>query len=71
MTFTLAELRYGAEARRSCKLHRLIGTFVEPIEGMSFDQSAAWRFAGIALTFVTNNTQHFRRVPGLITKNWV
>jgi tRNA(fMet)-specific endonuclease VapC len=94
-SLTLAELRYGAEARRSRNLHRLIGTFVEPIEVMSFDQSAADRFAAIAvvlarrgepigtfdtliaahslslgLTFVTKNTQHFRRVPGLTTENW-
>jgi len=45
---TLAELRYGAEARRSRKLHRLISTFVEAIEIMSFDQSAASRFAAVA-----------------------
>jgi tRNA(fMet)-specific endonuclease VapC len=95
-SITLAELRYGAEARRSRRLHRLISTFVEPIEVMSFDQSAAGRFAAVAaalarrgepigtfdtliaahalslrLTFVTNNTQHFRRVPGLVTENWV
>ena len=95
-SITLAELRYGAEARRSRKLHRLISTFVEAIEVMSFDQSAAGRFAGIAaalaqrgepigtfdtliaahalslrLRFVTNNTRHFRRVPGLATENWV
>jgi tRNA(fMet)-specific endonuclease VapC len=47
-SITLAELRYGAEARRSRKLHRLISTFVEPIEVMSFDRSAADRFAAIA-----------------------
>jgi tRNA(fMet)-specific endonuclease VapC len=95
-SITLAELRYGAEARRSRKLHRLISTFVEPIEVMPFDQPAASRFAGIAvalarrgesigtfdtliaahalslrLTFVTNNTQHFSRVSGLRTENWV
>ena len=95
-SITLAELRYGAEARRSRKLHRLISTFVEPIEVVSFDQSAAGRFAGVAaalarrgepigtfdtliaahalslrLTFVTNNTRHFRRVPGLATENWI
>src|SRR2546422_3823048 len=95
-SITLAELRYGAEARRSRMLHRLISTFVEPIEVMSFDPSAAGRFGGVAaalarrgqpigtfdtlvaahalslgLTFVTNNTRHFRRVPGLATENWV
>jgi len=63
---------------------------------MSFDQSAAGRFAVVAaalarrgepigtfdtlmaahalslrLTFVTKNTRHFTRVPGLATENWV
>ena len=47
-SITLAELRYGAEIRRSRKLHRLISTFVEAIEVMSFDQSAAGRFAVVA-----------------------
>ena len=47
-SITLAELRYGAEARRSRKLHRLISTFVETIEVMSFDQTAAGRFAVVA-----------------------
>jgi tRNA(fMet)-specific endonuclease VapC len=47
-SITLAELRYGAEARRSPRLHRLISTFVEPIEIMPFDQSAASRFGTIA-----------------------
>lgn len=47
-SITLAELRYGAEARRSRKLHRLISTFVEAIEALSFDQSAASRFATVA-----------------------
>ena len=95
-SITLAELRYGAEARRSRKLHRLISTFVEAIEIMAFDQQAADRFAPVAaalarrgepigtldtlmashalslrLTFVTNNTRHFARVPGLATENWV
>ena len=95
-SITLAKLRYGAEARRSRKLHRLISTFVEAIEITSFDQPAADRFAAVAaalarrgepigtldtlmaahalslrLTFVTNNTRHFARVPGLATENWV
>jgi tRNA(fMet)-specific endonuclease VapC len=47
-SITLAELRYGAEARRSRKLHRLISTFVDAIEILSFDQSAANRFATVA-----------------------
>ena len=47
---TLAELRFGAEARRSRKLHRLIGTFVESIGVASFDQLAADRFAPVAVS---------------------
>jgi tRNA(fMet)-specific endonuclease VapC len=47
-SITLAELRYGAEARRSRKLHRLISAFVEPIEVVSFDHTAAGRFATVA-----------------------
>jgi tRNA(fMet)-specific endonuclease VapC len=95
-SITLAELRFGAEARRSRKLHRLISTFVESVEVVAFDQRAADRFATVAaslarrgepigtfdslmaahalslgLTFVTNNTQHFGRVVGLKTENWV
>lgn len=95
-SITLAELRFGAETRRSRQLHRLIGTFVESIEVAAFDQRAADRFGTVAvslarrgtpigafdtlmaahalslgLTFVTNNTQHFARVPGLGTENWL
>ena len=47
-SITLAELRYGAETRRSRGLHRLISTFVDAIEIMPFDQSAASRFATVA-----------------------
>ena len=45
---TLAELRYGADARRSRSLHRLISTFVEAIEVVAFDQAAAGRFGVVA-----------------------
>ncbi len=95
-SITLAELRFGAETRRSRRLHRLISTFVESVEAVAFDQRAADRFGTVAtalarrgapigtfdtlmaahalalgLTFVTNNTQHFARVVGLKTENWV
>ena len=95
-SLTLAELRFGAEARRSRKLHRLISTFAKSVAVLAFDQRAADRFATVAaslarrgepigtfdtlmaaqalslrLTFVTNNTQHFGRVVGLKTENWV
>jgi len=61
-SITLAELRYGAEARRSRKLHRLISTL---------DTLIAAHALSLRLTFVTNNTRHFRRVPGLATENWI
>jgi len=44
-SITLAELRFGAEARRSRKLHRLISTFVEAVAVVPFDEPAADRFA--------------------------
>src|SRR3989442_15639240 len=47
-SITLAELRFGAEARRLRKLHRLISAFVETVEVVSFGQSAASRFAIVA-----------------------
>jgi tRNA(fMet)-specific endonuclease VapC len=47
-SIALAELRFGAETRRSRTLHRLIGTFVESVEVVAFDQPAADRFAAVA-----------------------
>ena len=47
-SITLAELRFGAEARRSRKLHGLITTFVETVVVVPFDQSAADRFPAVA-----------------------
>jgi tRNA(fMet)-specific endonuclease VapC len=95
-SIAVAELRFGAETRRSRRLHRFISTLVASVEVVAFDQKAADRFAAVAtslarrgspigtfdtlmaahalslgLTFVTNNTQHFGRVPGLRTENWV
>lgn len=49
-SITLAELRYGAEARRSRKLHELIGTFVEGVTVVPFDHSAADGFAPVAVS---------------------
>ena len=45
---TLAKLRYGAEALRSRKLHRLISTFADGIEVLPFDHFAATRSAQVA-----------------------
>lgn len=45
---TLAELRFGAEAKRSRKLHRLIDTFAESVPSVPFDAEAARRFGSVA-----------------------
>jgi tRNA(fMet)-specific endonuclease VapC len=47
-SITLAELRYGADLRRSRKLHRLIDAFVSAVAVMPFDADAASRFGGVA-----------------------
>ena len=44
---TLAELRYGADRKGSRKLHRLIDTFAESVEVVSFDEAAAAEFGRI------------------------
>lgn len=45
---TLAELRYGADSRRSQKLHGLIDTFVATLAVAPFDSAAADRFGPVA-----------------------
>jgi tRNA(fMet)-specific endonuclease VapC len=47
-SITLAELRFGADAKASRQLHGLIDTFVESVAVMPFDQEAADRFAPVA-----------------------
>jgi tRNA(fMet)-specific endonuclease VapC len=94
-SLTLAELRFGAEAKRSRKLHRLIDVFAEGVPAVPFDARAAGRFGSVAaalsragtpigivdtliaaqaldlgLILVSNNTQHFKRAPGLKLENW-
>ena len=49
-SITLAELRFGAEAKRSRKLHNLIATFVEAVVVVAFDHAAADRFAAVAVS---------------------
>jgi tRNA(fMet)-specific endonuclease VapC len=41
---SLAELRIGADQKRSAKLHSLIDRFVESVEVVPFDANAAARF---------------------------
>ena len=47
-SIALGELRFGAEARRSRKLHRLIGAFAEAVAVVPFDRPAADRFGAVA-----------------------
>jgi tRNA(fMet)-specific endonuclease VapC len=47
-SITLAELRYGAERKRSSKLHGLIDAFVAAVAVEPLDAAAANRFGGLA-----------------------
>jgi tRNA(fMet)-specific endonuclease VapC len=53
---TVAELRYGADHRRSRKLHGLIDTFAASVAVAPFDQAAAARFGAVAGTLVRQGT---------------
>lgn len=93
---TMAELRFGAERRKSAKLDRAIAVFTSNIAVTPFDIECAETFGRIGsdlaargapigefdvliaahaitldLTLVTNNSKHFKRVPGLRIENWV
>ena len=48
MTAALAELRFGADAKRSRKLHGLIDAFVQSVAVMPFDGAATGRFGPVA-----------------------
>ena len=47
-SITWAELRFGAEAKRSSKLRRAIQSFAKDVTVVPFDQAAADRFAVVA-----------------------
>ena len=49
-SITLAELRFGAETRRSRKLHNLINTVTESIAVVHFDNIAADYFGTVAVS---------------------
>jgi tRNA(fMet)-specific endonuclease VapC len=55
-SITLAELRYGADRKRSRKLHGLIDTFIAPIIVLAFDQNAADRFGAVATALAAQGT---------------
>ena len=45
---TVAELRYGANRRKSAKLHRMIDAFTSNVAVMPFDDACATQFGHIA-----------------------
>ena len=53
---TLAELRFGADKRKSKKLHRLIDTFTESITPLAFDADAAAHFGRLAADLAARGT---------------
>jgi tRNA(fMet)-specific endonuclease VapC len=55
-SLTLAELRFGAETKRSRKLHRLIDTFAESVAATPFDAEAAGRFGVVAAALARAGT---------------
>jgi tRNA(fMet)-specific endonuclease VapC len=57
-----AAARFGTVAASLARRGEPIGTF---------DTLMAAHALSLGLTFVTNNTQHFERVVGLRTENWV
>jgi tRNA(fMet)-specific endonuclease VapC len=53
---TLAELRYGADLRRSRKLHGLIDDFVAGVQVEPFEAEAAARFGSVAARLTRSGT---------------
>jgi tRNA(fMet)-specific endonuclease VapC len=53
---TLAELNYGADAKRSRKLRRLIDTFAQSVQTVPFDAHAAGRFGTVAAALARKGT---------------
>ena len=53
---TLAELRFGADRKRSRKLHGLIDTFIDAVSVFAFDRAAADRFGSVATSLADKGT---------------
>ena len=53
---TLAELRFGAERRRSRRLNRLIEAFAGDVAVVPFDDDAASRFGKVAAALMSKGT---------------
>ncbi len=55
-SLTLAELRFGAERRRSRRLHRIIAEFTSPLLVAPFDTAAADRFGQVGTMLARDGT---------------
>jgi len=55
-SISLSELRFGADKRRSKRLHSLIDTFVAPIEVLPFDAAAATVFGRVCAALESKGT---------------
>jgi len=53
---TVAELRFGADKRKSSKLHAKIDTFIATVEVVPFDEICARHFGAIASTLAREGT---------------
>jgi tRNA(fMet)-specific endonuclease VapC len=53
---TVAELRFGADKRRSRKIHQAIDAFLSGVDVLSFDSSAAEKFGAIAAALAISGT---------------
>lgn len=53
---TLSELRFGADKRRSRRLHQLIDTFMASVEVLPFDHVAAALFGRVAASLRAKGT---------------
>lgn len=53
---TLAELRFGADKRRSKKLHRLVDAFIDSVTPLPFDADAAGEFGRLAADLAARGT---------------
>jgi tRNA(fMet)-specific endonuclease VapC len=51
---TVAELRFGADKRRSRKIHQAINAFLSGVDVLAFDNSAAEKFGTIAAALATS-----------------
>jgi tRNA(fMet)-specific endonuclease VapC len=50
---TLAELNFGAEAKRSQKIRRAIRSFIKDVAVVPFDEASAERFAAVAASLAS------------------